>query len=334
MVATIFIGIFLLIGLIVTFVAFRLKPAVAPEEPEPDTNYHERLNYDNKIKAYRSEKSFIRGTRAVGIGILVVAAVITVIASTTIVQPRTVGVKVALGKPVGVVGNGLHVKAPWEKVEKLDGAVQNDVYNGDKAIAVRLGNNGKANVDASIQWQLKTDDAMDVFLDYKTFEGIQSNLVDRNFRASLNEVMSSYDPLNYSDPSKGGTDLEKLATDVQKKMQEKVGTQIDVRSVTLPIINFDDATQKRINDLQSEAANTHVAQQKRKTSKAEAEANKELDRSITPETLTSKCLDIVEESGQSPIGCFPGSDVDPVKILDNDGQKKAETSKDEAAAKN
>lgn len=245
---------------------------------------------------------------------LAVTLIVTALFSFVIVQPRTVGVKVALGKPSGVVGHGFHVKAPWEKVEKLDGAVQNDIYSGDRAIPVRLGNNGKATVDASIQWQLKTDDAVEVFLDYRTFDGIRSNLVDRNFRAALNETMATYDPLDYANEAEGGQDLAALAEDVKKRMQERVGTQIEVRSVTLPIINFDDATQGRINELQAESARTRVAEQRKETSAAEAEANKVLEESITPETLTSKCLDIVAESGQSPIGCFPTTGTQPVTI--------------------
>jgi regulator of protease activity HflC (stomatin/prohibitin superfamily) len=258
-----------------------------------------------------------RPVRVIGGGIVVIALIITAFASTTIVAPRTVGVTVALGKPVGVIGNGLHLKAPWQSVEKLDGSVQNDVYSGDRSIGVRMANNGKATVDASIQWQLKTDDAMDVFLDYKTFEGIQSNLVDRNFRAALNDVMATYDPLDYTDPAKGGQGLDELSKQVAAKMQEKVGTQIEIRSVTLPIINFDEATQSRINELQSETAKTRVAEQKKETSTAEAKANEILEKSITDETLVSKCLDIVAENKQSPIGCFPGNGVSPVKLVDD-----------------
>lgn len=268
----------------------------------------------SKLTDRSDEKRVAKG---VGAALLALGVIIGAVGSTTIVQPRTVGVKVALGKPTGVVGNGFHAKAPWEKVEKLDGSVQNDVYAGDGSISVRLGNNSRATVDASIQWQLKTDEAMQVFLDYKTFEGIQSNLVDRNFRTALNEAFAGYDPLNYTSPEEGGKALSELSAKVQENMEAKVGKQIEVRSVSLPLIAFDEATQKRIDDLQSESAKTRVANQKKETSKAEAEANETLERSVTDKTLTSKCLDIVAESGQSPIGCFPGNSASPVKILDD-----------------
>ena len=280
---------------------------IAVKAPKTVTANEGRYNE----RTVEGPRGFFRLLTAGGV---LVTLIVTALFSFVIVQPRTVGVVVAFGKPVDVVGNGFHVKAPWEKVEKLDGAVQNDIYNGDSAIAVRLGNNGKATVDASIQWQLKTDDAMSVFLDYRTFEGIQSNLVDRNFKAAVNEVMAEYDPLNAADPAEGGQDLAALSLAVQEKMQEKVGTQIEIRSVTLPIINFDEATQARINELQSETAKTRVAEQKKQTSTAEAEANEILEQSITEETLTSKCLDIVAETGQSPIGCFPTTGTQPVTI--------------------
>lgn len=252
--------------------------------------------------------------RVLTAGGVLATLIVTALFSFVIVQPRTVGVVVAFGKPVDVIDHGFHAKAPWEKVEKLDGAVQNDIYSGETAIPVRLGNNGKATVDASIQWQLKTDEAMDVFLDYRTFDGIRSNLVDRNFKAALNEVMATYDPLNYTDEAEGGKDLAALSQAVQEEMQDRVGNQIEVRSVTLPLVNFDEATQARVNELQAESAKTRVAEQKKQTSTAEAEANKILEQSVTDETLTSKCLDIVRETKQSPIGCFPTAGTQPVTI--------------------
>lgn len=259
-------------------------------------------------------------TRQISVGIAVLGLAVTAIFSTTIVQARDVGVEVAFGKPTRVLDNGLHVKAPWTKVEILDGAVQNDVYSGDSAIAVRLGNNSRATADASIQWRLKTDDAVNIYQDYRNFENIQSNLVDRNFRAALNEVMATYDPLNPDEMSEGGADLGALSAEVQAQMEEKIGGQIEVKAVTLTVINFDEATQTRIDELQAEIARTRVAEQKKSTSEAEAESNQILEESISEEVLISKCLDIVEASGQSPIGCFPGSSPQTVKMIEDENQ--------------
>ncbi|WPF65912.1 MULTISPECIES: SPFH domain-containing protein [unclassified Corynebacterium] len=257
-----------------------------------------------------------RSMRIIGGSTIAVAVIILILTCVTVVQPRTVGIKTAFGKPTGSLGNGLHIKAPWESVTKLDGAKQNDIYrdggeNTLGSIEVRLGNDAKATVDASLQWQLKVDRAEELFMDYRTFEGIQSNLVDRNFRAALNEVMSGYDPLSPANVDADHDTLAVLSQQTLERMRAKVNGQIEVHSVTIPIINFDEATQARIDELQSEIARTRIAEQKKATNEAEARANQALEGSLTPEVLTSKCLDIVAEHGQSPLGCFP-TDVQPV----------------------
>lgn len=259
-------------------------------------------------------KSFAKMLTA-GAGLLAIG--VTLFSSLTIVQARDVGVNVAFGKPVKVYDNGLHWKSPWSTVEILDGAVQNDIYSGESSVRVRLGNNSIATADTSIQWRLKTDDAMNIYKDYRNFDNIRSNLVDRNFRAALNEVMADYNPLDPEEMAKGGADLNAIAKEVQEKMDEKIGLQIEVRAVNITLINFDEATQTRIDELQSEIARTRIAEQKKETSTAEAESNKILEQSISEEVLISKCLDIVEESGQSPIGCFPGSSPQTVKMIED-----------------
>lgn len=266
-------------------------------------------------------KSFAKMVTA-GAGLLAIGA--TLFSSLTIVQARDVGVNVAFGKPVQVYDNGLHWKSPWSTVEILDGAVQNDIYSGESSVRVRLGNNSIATADTSIQWRLKTDDAMNIYKDYRNFDNIRSNLVDRNFRAALNEVMADYNPLDPEEMARGGADLNAIATEVQKKMDEKIGLQIEVRAVNITLINFDEATQTRIDELQSEIARTRIAEQKKETSTAEAESNKILEQSISEEVLISKCLDIVEESGQSPIGCFPGSSPQTVKMIEDQAAAQKE----------
>lgn len=253
---------------------------------------------------------FGRGATAVGS----VAVLLILCMSLTVVPARTVGINLSFGKPVGTFSNGIHLKTPWSTVERLDLAVQNNIYNGQGSVPVRLANSAKANVDASIQWRLKSDGAEQTYLDYRSFESIESNLIDRNFRAALNETLVDYDPLAViRDGDSTDQRLEHLAEETANRMQEKVGAQVEVRSVTIPIINFDDATQARIDELQTEFARTRIAEQKQKTNQAESAANRELQNSITQDVLTDKCLNIVRETKQSPLGCFPNSGVQPVR---------------------
>lgn len=262
-----------------------------------------------------TSRTAINLVRGGGIVLALVAIIPLVLTFVTVVPPRTVGIGVSFGKPIAVYDNGLHVKAPWTKVEKLDASVQNNIYKDDSAINVRLGNNSQARVDVSIQWQMKSDNAQKLFLDYKTFDSIQSNLVDRNLRTSLNQVMSTYNPLatvKDSNQNTSGADLQAMSEEVKKKLTEKISQDIDVISVNIPIIGFDDSTQNKIDELQAEIARTRVAEQKKNTANAEREANEVLERSISDNVLTSKCLDIVDRAGQSPLGCFPNSSGQPI----------------------
>ena len=267
--------------------------------------------------------AIVSNRRPKALGTATIAGLIGIIAIFvpifSIVPARTVGVAVEFGQPKRILENGPHHTTPWTNVEKFDLAMQNDIYAGDPngdtgsrgAITVRLANGSQARADASIQWQLKPDGMMEMYNDYREMEAIRSNLVDRNFRDALNTVMGSYDPLNI-DPESEDTTRDELSKEVMEIMSEKIGDQIDVRSVTIPIINYDDATQARIDELQTEFARTRIAEQKQNTAEKEADANRRIQESLSTEVLTNKCLDIVAESGQSPLGCFPGSGVSPV----------------------
>lgn len=254
------------------------------------------------------------GATGGGIVTLIVAIAIAAFSMTATVGAKEVGVKVAYGKTHGALGSGMHVKSPWTKVVKFDGTIQNDTYNGDNQMDVRLGNNSKAQADVSIRWQLKVDNAEQLYVDYRDPDKIKANLVDRNLRSAMNEAFAEYNPL--ADTAAAGDDqgdvLGKLAASVKEKLQAKVGDLITIHDVVIPILNFDDATQQKIDQLQAEIAQTRVAEQKKQTADAEAAANRALSGSLSDEVLTSKCLDIVDKDNESPLGCFPGTSASPV----------------------
>lgn len=251
-------------------------------------------------------------TRAAGGGALLLGIVMIVAASTVAVPARTVGVVTAFGKPTGTLSNGLHLVKPWEDVEKMDASLQTNRYTGDSAIGVRLANQSEAKADASIQWQLREEDAEQMYLDYREFERIHNDLVDREFRASVNAVLASYNPLDAEAIAEGGIDLNKYADDIKKDMQKRMGKSVEVRSVALPIINYDEDTQRKIDQLQSEVANTRAAEQSKKTAKEIAEANEILRKSLSDEVLSQRCIEAAEKVGAAPVGCIKGSSATPL----------------------
>jgi regulator of protease activity HflC (stomatin/prohibitin superfamily) len=239
------------------------------------------------------------------------AILVVILGSTTVVSPRNVGVVTTFGRPSGTLSNGLHVKAPWQSVTEMNGTIQIDNHTGDNATTVRVGNNSTAYVDNSVRWRIQPDAADELFLDYRDFDNVRDNLVTRELKAALNEVFADFDPLNPENSD--GASVQALGDEVAAKLRTKVGGQIEIINVIVPLVNYDQATQDRINALNVEKANTRIAEQRAKTAEAEAKANAILSKSVSndPNVLVSKCLDAVRESGLSPLGCWPGTSAMP-----------------------
>lgn len=265
--------------------------------------------YEYKDVSSDSDKSIAR--TAGGVVALIGLTIITM-AMTVVVPARTVGVVTAFGKPTGTLSNGLHIIKPWEQVEKMDASLQTNRYSGDNSIGVRLANQSEARADASIQWQLREEDAEQMYLDYREFERIQHDLVDREFRASVNAVLARYNPLDADAIAEGGIDLNEYAEDIKADMQKRMGDAVEVRSVALPIINYDEETQRKIDQLQSEVANTRAAEQAKNTAREIAEANEILRKSLSPEVLSQRCIEAAEKVGAAPVGCITGSGATPL----------------------
>lgn len=254
----------------------------------------------------------VGGAIAAGAGAIAIGAAVLLFGCFTIVSTRSVGIVTTFGKPSGTtLENGLHTKAPWSNVTEMDGAIQNDVYNGEHRIKIRLGNNSTADADVNVRWQIKPDAADDLFVQYKTFDNVRSNLVTRSLQSAMNETFSTFDPL--APENTDGADLGKLSRDVQAKLNAKIGGQIDVLEVNVPIVDYDDATEQKINQLNAEKANTSVAEQAAKTAEAQKRANEILASSVSndPNVIVANCVTKALDKGISPLGCWPASGVVP-----------------------
>lgn len=258
----------------------------------------------------RADASRARATRvAVGAGVLIV--LVLILGSTTIVSTRNIGVVTTFGRPGATLTNGLHLKAPWQSVTEMNGTIQIDNHVGEYATTVRLGNNSTAFVDNSVRWRIQAAAADELFLDYRDFDNVRDNLVTRELRAALNEVFADFDPL--APENAEGANVQALGDEVADKLRAKVGDQIEVINVIVPLVNYDEATQERINALNVEKANTRIAEQRAKTAEAEARANEILAGSVSdnPNVLVSKCLDAAREARISPLGCWPATPAVP-----------------------
>lgn len=257
------------------------------------------------------------GLAAVVLGVLLLAT-----SCVTQVTTKNVGVVTSFGRPVGALGNGLHLKAPWHKVTEFDAAVQTDSHKGkggdsdSTCTDIRIGNQSVACVDNSVRWRIVQESADDLYRDYREFDNVRDSLVTRELDAALNEVFANYDPLATVDSNSpsGAKSLDELSEEVTARLRDKVGDQVEVLSVIIPLVSFDKTTQDKINDYQAELANTRIARQKQQTADAQAQANRKLSGSVSkdPNVLVSKCFDILAEmvGAKEPVPagftCWPG----------------------------
>lgn len=273
-----------------------------------------------------------------GLGVLFL-----LIASVTQVSTKNVGVVTSFGQPVGTLSNGIHLKAPWQKVTELDGAIQTDNHVGDgeddksPCTSIRIGNDSTACVDNSIRWRIKADRADALYRDYRDFDKIRDSLVTRELTESLNVVFGTFDPLKRIQagatpdaPAQGTIDVSAFGEDVTRVLQQKVGQDVEILNVIIPLVRYDTETQNKINAYQAEVANTRIAEQRKATATQEALANKLLSSSVSndPNVLVSKCFDtlnqMVKDKQQVPAGfsCWPGgSSAVVVPSAQNSGGK-------------
>lgn len=239
---------------------------------------------------------------------LAIALVVLVLGCFTVVGTRKVGIETVFGKPSGeTLSNGLHWKKPWATVDEMDAAVQIDKYEGDHRIKVRLGNSSTADADVSVRWQIKQDAADELYVQYRSFDNVRTNLITRNLQVSLNDVFSKLDPL--ATKWANGLPLEAFAKDASEKLRTLVGDQVDILDVAVPTIDYDDGTEARINELNAERANTAKAEQAKQTAQAQADANRILASSVSndPNVIVQNCITKALDKGMSPWGCWPGT---------------------------
>ncbi len=297
------------------FIWLRVENAQYQQQQQTEQSDH----YDRRYNNYADYRAHARWTVGIAGGLTLV---LLFLSSLTIVGTRRIGVVTEFGRPVDTVSNGIHFKAPWQKVPELDASIQTDSHAGngegdeDRCTDIRIGNESTACVDNTIRWSLVETEGDQLFRDYRGMDNIRESLVTRELNAALNRVLGDFNPLDAvsEDGAAATANLDDLARQVEEAMRERVQGKIDVKSVTIPLIRYDKGTQERLNAYQAEIANTRIAQQRSETAAAQAKANEALSASVSndPNVLVSRCFDTLDdmvEAGQAvPPGfsCWPG----------------------------
>ncbi|MBV9292197.1 MAG: hypothetical protein JO222_07085 [Frankiales bacterium] len=282
------------------------------------------------VRALRHREIHVLPAQAGGAAGILLGLLLVVLSCTVSIPTQDIGVVTVFGHPEGALSNGLHLKAPWARITTLDNAIQTDTYasngfNGpvqDNAqggcVNVRIARQATACVNVTIRWQERKSGVDYLFRNYRNNDNIRDQLLHRDLQTAVNLAFADYDPLGLNaagDSTQPNT--AELARTVQTQLTAQVGPWINVSRVFIPLFNFDADTQKRLNLLQTQVAQTRVAQQSEQTAAAQAKANRILAQSVSnsPGVLVSKCLDILAEAVQKdqalPAGfsCFGGTNT-------------------------
>lgn len=267
-------------------------------------------------------------------GLLLLAVVVVASSCVTTVGTKDIGVVTVFGRPTGRdLPNGIHLKAPWQAVTEMDGAIQPDEFTGDDCIQVRIGDSSTACANMTIRWRIVPREAASLYQNYRSNnvnETIKASLVVTQLKASVNEVLGGFNPLaNVNEAANAShdntkisaaPDLDAFSSQIVTSMNKRLSginagkPQIEILSVTLSFLQLADSTQAKINAFQAEVGNTRIAEQQEKTAAAQAAANGALSASVShdPNVLVSRCLDtlaeMVKEKLAVPAGfsCWPG----------------------------
>lgn len=257
-----------------------------------------------------------RGSDAFPGGIIIgcIAGVLAVIgvlvASANTVPVRNVGIVTSFSRPTGeTTGSGLKWVAPWKKVSEWDASIQTADHTGDHCVTARIGSLATVCVENKVRWQVRPEAAPEQYMAYKgDFENMKLNLFETELQDALNEALSDYNPLSSLDLSTGQTTFDgtALAEEVKKLMETRVGNQIVIESVVIPLVRHDAKTEENIKAFQDVIAQKRILEQKLRNAETE-KAAAELLRDLPGAYTMNKCLDLAKEMGREPGLCVTGA---------------------------
>lgn len=226
--------------------------------------------------------------------------------------------------------SGLGVKAPWQDVVDFDlfsqeilyaGGDQAPSYSGGtisgKEVTVAVGgvNGGstQANVDISITYTLDAEQVTEIYTKYKSQERFTKQVVEKTILSTVREVPSEYNAIEFR-----GTERQKAADKIAAALNKKLNEQgIEVNFVNIQDIRYPESVENALREVevQNQAAQAAEAKQraavvdaetkkieaqgvanaKIEEARGEAEANRLISQSLTPEVLQQRQIDAYGE---------------------------------------
>jgi hypothetical protein len=316
-IGTIVFGVLTLVGVVV-WLATRVT------NPRPHSDQYDTLSgHRRAVAAWELRGTARRAARWTVIALGGCTVLLFTLSCFTRVGTNQIGIMNSFGRPVDALSNGVHPKSPWETKVEFDASRQflrfQERGNGKEthsekvfpAFKVRIANNAGAEVWGVVTWQMRADtpeeklQAVQLYRQYRTFERLNDNYVAQSTQAVLLATFADVNPLV---PDKNPSFAE-LSVTTERHLRELVGAQLDVISVQLTFVDYDDKTDDAIKSVQAQIAKTAEETQRQKTNEAAARAAAALGSTAqgpppSEAVLINKCLDIAQALGKEPGYCF------------------------------
>lgn len=254
-----------------------------------------------------------------GLAVLAIGLVLILLSS---IYTQDVGETVVLRNLGGSVAGhsedaGFHFKAPWQDTIKYD--TRNNLinmygdteysYDGGSAqgskVTINDASGAKANIDIQVNYSLDPSTAEYLYSEYGTQTVFTQNYVSQDVRSVAREQAGKFDTITLLTDRAQYT---KAITDALTAKWDKIGLtveQVTVQDISYPKSITDAYARSQEAEVEKQTAlnEKETAEVKAETKVMEAEkqadANRKLAESLTPEVLTSQYYDTLSELGKS-----------------------------------
>jgi regulator of protease activity HflC (stomatin/prohibitin superfamily) len=211
--------------------------------------------------------------------------------------------------------SGLATKAPWDDRITYDILNQqaifsnpNNVHEDQKdsvkggEISITDSEGVSANVDVAVRYSIRPDKVIDTFSRYGDQKAFEGKLVVQDVRSVVRESPASFTTLQVLTKR---DQVEAKIVEQLKARWEKEGVQVE--SVALQDIRYPDSTRQKFTDAQNANTQKTIAQAELESTKissqqkvvqaqADADANRILDASLTPNILQIRGQDALKDA--------------------------------------
>lgn len=244
----------------------------------------------------------------------------------TTVGSQDIAIVLNGGATVGHLTPGRSYIAPWEDTVTMDNAVQRvdyqvaDPSSSQCEILIRIANQQTACAKVQLRAQPQASAVDMLYKQYKSTAGVISGLVTPSVQKYANQEFQGFDPIadvnstaasgSFSRPT-----TEQIAERIQADLQNAIGSQVKIDSLSIPNIVYDSTVQAQLNAAFTQKAKTVIAQQAIETAIAQSTANTDAAKGLANNSLAlvQQCmtyLNTLADRGLVPnagFSCWPGS---------------------------